>query len=365
MRRRLLLTTDAVGGVWTYSLDLARALSEAEDMVVLLAVLGPEPGNDQLTQAAAVPGLQMVMTGLPLDWTAESEEEVREAAAALAALAAEGEADLVQLHTPALAVAPYPAPVVSVVHSCVATWWRAVRGDGPLPEDLAWRAALVREGLAASNLVVAPTRAFARSLQVVYDLPQAPRCVHNGRHAARKAATQQRDFAFTAGRLWDEGKNVAAFDGAAAGSKVPFLAAGPLTDLSGEERQLAHAQALGTLSNEDLAELYASRPLFVSPALYEPFGLAVLEAAQAGCALVLSDRPGFRELWGDAAVFVDPTDEQAIAAAVDRLIAAPAAREALGLAAKKRAEEFTPALMGRNMLDQYETLLAAPQKAAA
>ena len=36
MRRRLLLTTDAVGGVWTYSLDLARALAEAEDMVITM-----------------------------------------------------------------------------------------------------------------------------------------------------------------------------------------------------------------------------------------------------------------------------------------------------------------------------------------
>ena len=45
-------------------------------------------------------------------------------------------------------------------------------------------------------------------------------------------------------------------------------------------------------------------PIFVSAARYEPFGLAVLEAAQAGCALVLSDIPTFRELWDGAALFV-------------------------------------------------------------
>src|SRR5947199_312178 len=52
--------------------------------------------------------------------------------------------------------------------------------------------------------------------------------------------------------------------------------------------------------------------IFASPALYEPFGLTVLEAAAAGCALVLSDIPSFRELWSGAAVFVDPADSESL-----------------------------------------------------
>ena len=52
--------------------------------------------------------------------------------------------------------------------------------------------------------------------------------------------------------------------------------------------------------------MMARTAVFVSPALYEPFGLAVLEAAQAGCALVLSDIPTFRELWDGVALFVAP-----------------------------------------------------------
>jgi glycosyltransferase involved in cell wall biosynthesis len=364
VRRRLLLTTDAVGGVWTYSLDLARSLSEAEDMVVLLAVLGPSPRTEQLTQAAAVPGLQIILTDLPLDWTAAEEREVRDAAAALATLAAEGEADLVQLHTPALALASFPAPVVSVVHSCVATWWEAVRG-GPLPQDLAWRAALVREGLGRSDLVVAPTRAFAKALQSAYDLPGMPRVVHNGRRHGCAVEAAPIDAAVTAGRLWDEGKNLAAFDAAAGLSSAPFLAAGPLNGPGGEARPLVHAEGLGTLASEDLAALLAGRPIFVSAATYEPFGLAVLEAAQAGCALVLADRPGFRELWDEAALFVDPADPSAIAAAVDRLIAAPSARKALGAAARRRSAEFTPGAMASAMLGLHGTLAAALQKAAA
>jgi glycosyltransferase involved in cell wall biosynthesis len=364
MRARLLLTTDAVGGVWTYSLDLARALSEAEDMVVLLAVLGPAPTPEQLDQATAIPGLQLITTGLPLDWLAADEQQVRDSAWALAELAAEADADLVQLHTPALAVCPYPVPVVSVVHSCVATWWRAVR-SGKLPADLGWRAAMVRQGLEQSDLAVAPTRAFAKALQDTYDLSAAPHCVHNGRKASELAPASLGSFVLSAGRLWDQGKNIASFDQAAALSPLRFLAAGPLEGPGGERITLAHATPLGSLSAEALARRLAGRPIFVSAALYEPFGLAVLEAAQAGCALVLADCPGFRELWDGAARFVDPLDAQALAAEVDRLAADADLRARLGAAAAKRAARYTPEAMGQAMLRLFATLAPASLKAAA
>jgi glycosyltransferase involved in cell wall biosynthesis len=363
-RRRLLLTTDAVGGVWTYSLDFARALSRAEDMVILLALMGPALSADQLTEAAAVPGLQLIDTGLPLDWTAASECEVRESGKALARLAEEANAELVQLHSPALAIASYPVPVVSVMHSCVATWWSAVHG-GDLPDDLAWRAALVREGLEHSDLVVAPSQSFAAAVQRDYSLPASLVAVPNGRAQPEPVAGDQpADFVLTAGRLWDAGKNVAAFDRAAALASLPFRAAGPLDGPDGSRVRLDHAEALGKVPAEDLSALLSRRPIFVSAALYEPFGLAVLEAAQAGCALVLADRPVFRELWDDAAIFVDPLDEHAIAAAADRLAADPAMRTALGTAARTRAAGFTPERTASAMLDLYAGL-REPEKAAA
>lgn len=366
MRRRLLLTTDAVGGVWTYSLDLARALAAAEDMVVLLAVLGPTPSPEQLTDAAAVPGLQLIETSLPLDWTAASEQEVREASQALAVLADEAEAALVQLHTSALAAANYSAPVVSVIHSCVGTWWGAVHGAAELPGDLAWRAALVREGLERSDAVVAPSAAFAAAVQRTYGLPRAPIAIENGRSVEPAANTcKLADSALTAGRLWDAGKNVATFDRAAALSGLRFLAAGPLTGPDGSEVRLSHSQQLGHLASADLSAMLAERPIFVSLALYEPFGLAVLEAAQAGCALILADRPVFRELWDGAACFVDPLDEHAVAAAVDSLAASPAERERLGRAAQQRAERFTPDRTAAAMLDLYRRLTPQPERVAA
>lgn len=362
-RLRLFLTTDAVGGVWTYSLELAAAVAAEADACVILATVGPAPSVAQQDAAAAIPGVQLAVTDLPLDWTAESSEELQRSAAILAALARAAGADLVQLHAPALATADYGVPLVSVVHSCVATWWAAMR-ETALPADFAWSTDLARAGLVRSDLVVTPTRAFARAVQQAYGLKALPAAVYNGRTALPLPDAPLSQAAFTAGRLWDEGKNVAAFDAAAGLATTPFRAAGPTTGPNGAEISLAHAQLLGSLTPEQLAEELATRPIFVSPAHYEPFGLAVLEAAQAGCALVLADMPTFRELWDGAALFVEPSADQ-IAATVDLLAATPDERERLGQAARERAARYTPQMTARAMLGHYRALLGTERRAAA
>jgi glycosyltransferase involved in cell wall biosynthesis len=362
-RLRLLLTTDALGGVWTYSLDLAAALASEADVNILLVTLGPPPSIEQQMQAAAIPGVQLAITDLPLDWTAERPEQIRSGAETLAALATEAEVDLVQLHSPALAVAHYPTRVISVVHSCLATWWSAVRG-GEMPADFGWRSDLAREGLGRSALVVTPTRAFARAVQQAYRLNTLPTAVHNGRSSPPAMEMPQEDFAFTAGRLWDEGKNVAAFDRAAGLAAIPFKAAGALVGPNGAVVHLPHAQALGSLGTSRLCEQFSAQPIFVSAALYEPFGLTTLEAAQAGCALVLADIPTFRELWEDAALLIDP-NPNSIAATVDLLATRPDERARLGAAARERAARYTPQSTARAMLREYRPLLQAERRVAA
>ena len=364
--RRVLLTADAVGGVWTYALDLAGGLG-AHGAGTTLAVLGPAPAADQAEAARAVPGLRLLPTGLPLDWLAETPEQVEAAGAALAAMAAETGADVVHLHSPALAAgARFPAPVVASCHSCVGTWWEAVR-EGPPPSDFAWRTRLVARGCASADALVAPTAAFAAATARFYGLAEAPVAIHNGRRPSPLAARGPAPFAFTAGRLWDEGKNLRALDRAAArlAGSVPVLAAGPTESPGGARIALDHIQTLGRLGEGDVARRLAERPVFVSAALYEPFGLAVLEAAQAGCALVLSDIPTFRELWDGAAEFVPAADDRAIAAAIER---AARDRDRLGAAVRARAGRYTVEAMAARTAAVYRSLLrraAAPGETAA
>ena len=133
--------------------------------------------------------------------------------------------------------------------------------------------------------------------------------VHNGRTLRARHVTPRRQaVVLTAGRLWDEAKNLRTLDAAAAGIRWPVLAAGPTRGPDGQEIRLEHVVALGTLDGAALEDRLRRASVFASLAIYEPFGLAVLEAALAGCALVLSDTATFRELWQDAALFVPPDD---------------------------------------------------------
>lgn len=354
--RRLLLTTDTVGGVWQYSLELARALVP-HGYDITLALTGPVPSATQRAMAQAVTGVTLVDTGTELDWLAPDAAAIAAAGRQVARIADNMRADLIQLNAPSLAAGVrFPAPVVAVTHSCLATWWQAVDG-GLVPSDFAWRATVMGDGLRAASTVIAPSAALARATQLSYGLPAQPQVVHNGRALPFAAPATMQDVAFTAGRLWDRGKDMATLDRAAARMTVPLIAAGPICGPNGETARFNHVNAIGVLDDAALSARLAARPVFVSTARYEPFGLAVLEAAAAGCALVLADLPTFRELWKGAAQFVRPGDDQGFAEAIENFIGDLPRRLALGSAAQQRAARYTPAAMAAGMTAVYDAVL--------
>lgn len=358
---KLLITADAVGGVWQYATDLARALVPL-GVEPVLALLGPAPSPEQRESAA---GLTLIETGLPLDWLAADATEVTAAGQAISRLATQHQVDLVQLNSPALAAETrFDLPVVAVSHSCLATWWDSVLGGEPSP-DFRWRARMHGQGLHAADLVVTPTAAFGEMTRSAYGLPKRPLTVHNGRSPLPLPQVPPQDFAFTAGRLWDKGKNLGTLDRAAATLSMPLYAAGSVMGPNGDSIAFEHAHAIGSLSEQELGRRLAARPVFVSAALYEPFGLAVLEAAQAGCPLVLSDIPTFRELWHGAATFVDPMDHAGFASAIGRIAGDELARVEQGGAAKARAARFTPEATARQMLEIYQPLASRAGSARA
>jgi glycosyltransferase involved in cell wall biosynthesis len=168
---------------------------------------------------------------------------------------------------------------------------------------------------------------------------------------------EKRRLVFTAGRLWDEGKNIALLDRIAPALDAPLLAAGPLVAPHGAAAHYPHLRCLGSLSERDIAPWYAAAAIFAAPARYEPFGLAVLQAAQAGAALVLSDIPTFRELWGDAALLLSPDDPGAWRKALARLLELPERVRALGAAAQARAARYSVDTMVAGTLAIYRGAL--------
>jgi len=360
--RRVLLTTDAVGGVWRYVLELAEGLA-ARGIEPVIAVLGPSPSPTQHAHASGI--AEVVETGLPLDWTADDPRALASAAGRLADLAGETAADLAHLHAPAFAGwARWPLPVVAVAHSCLATWWDAVRSTA-LPPDFTWRANATERGLNNADAVIAPTAAFSRALRRAYTVERSIAVVHNGRRAPAMASGLRERAVLTVGRLWDEGKNVAALDRAAFFLDAPAYAAGPIAGPNGAVARFDHIRLLGELEAPALWARYAGTAILAAPARYEPFGLGVLEAAQAGMALVLGDIPTLRELWDGAAAFVDPGDDEALAHALRSLLDDTDAIERAGALARERARGYTVDAMVDGTVAVHRMTLAHIATAAA
>lgn len=354
MSGRIFLTTDAVGGVWRYSAQLAAHLAD-DGYAVKLGVIGPAPTPSQRNELAAFETVEIAPVDAPLDWLAGSGQAIAAGGEAIAEAARDWKADIIQLNQPAFADADYSAPTIVKAHSCVTTWWRATKGEAP-PAEWDWHAGAVREGFRRASLCCAPSAAFAAALQEAYALNRRPVVVRNGvRDRSYFGAKDQ--FVFAAGRVWDESKNFAVLDAAAQALDWPVRLAGSTQAPDGQPRAaLRNVCCLGTLDAQTMAVELGATPIFVSPSLYEPFGLAVLEAAQAGAALVLAEIPTFRELWNDAALFFDPRDPAALADAVNSLIRDPQLRRRNAAAAEARAGDYTSERSANGMASLYRAM---------
>jgi glycosyltransferase involved in cell wall biosynthesis len=358
---RVLMTLDAVGGVWRYAVELAAGLRAAGTSTVFLG-FGPPPSERQRREAGAAGTLDWA--DAPLDWLVADEGALAPVPRAIEDAARRHRADLLHLNLPSQAACLGVAvPVVAVSHSCVATWFRAVRGTA-LPSDWAWQGRLTGQGLRGASVAVAPSRSHAAALVAAYGPLPNLRVVHNG-SAPREARPGEGSFAVASGRWWDEGKGASTLDAAAEHAKWPVRMLGALQGSNGQSFLPRHAAWAGELPHGDAVDLMGRAGAFVSPSLYEPFGLAVAEAAGLGRPLVLSDIPTFRELWDDAALFFPPRDAWALARHLDALAADPVLRAQLGARARARAARFAPEAQASRMLAIYADLLgAAPLRAA-
>lgn len=366
---RVFMTADAVSGVWTYCMDLARGLA-TRGVETTIAVFGPPTSRAQRREAHAIDMLELIETGLELDWTATSHGDCLRAAERAADLASFPTADVIQINGAALALPAFTnIPTIVVHHSCLATRWRAT-GDGPFPHDLLWRIALNGEALHHAYRVVAPTRAMAVDMVDTYDLHTMPVVIRSGRGRTGRALAEDMtenmaenlaEAVFTDGRLWDRAKDIATLDRAAARLPFTIYAAGSSRGPLGQTVDLRHVEQLGVIAPEEKRIWLSQRPIYVSTAIYEPFSLDVIDAAQAGCALVLADTPSLRELWDGAAVFTPQGDDAALAETLRELWVQPDQREALGQRAAARAATYSLDSMVDRMLALY--LQFAPEPA--
>jgi glycosyltransferase involved in cell wall biosynthesis len=353
---RILMTADTMGGVWTYATGLASALADLGADVYLVS-MGPKPRADQLSMLST-PKVHVIESDLALEWQDPDGHDLARAREYFSRLEGQIGPDVVHLNSFREATFDWRAPVLVVAHSCVNSWGAACSDTAWLSEPR-WRhySALVSAGLNHADAWVAPTRAFHGVMKRIYRPRTLGMVISNGAASAIEMPESKARFILAAGRMWDAAKNLAALAQAGTDLDWPVFVAGTTAKTVGKLG--LGIEILGELSHSELRARMQRAAIFVSPARYEPFGLSVLEAAHAGCALVLSDIPTFRELWNEAALFVHPDDIEGLRRSLADLCSDQRKRSLLQRAASRRAQRYGTAQMAAAYAELYLGLISS------
>jgi glycosyltransferase involved in cell wall biosynthesis len=191
------------------------------------------------------------------------------------------------------------------------------------------------------------------ALETHFTVSSPARIVYNGRTVPRTDYPPHRFLrAISVGRLWDEAKGLTTL--LQVKSPMPVLIAGEERFERAATPAQSRLQALGMLDEGALFAAFRSSSIYIAASRYEPFGLAALEAARCGCAVVARDICSLREVWGDAAVYFRDV------AGLERLLAFLAEdRTALlqaQIAATERARRYTAETMADSYAEIYRGL---------
>lgn len=321
---RLLITTDTVGGVWRFALELTQGLLETGDAVAL-ASFGRRMSAIQREECDRLKiewGELFTYSDLevPLEWMRDNECCFSDGAAALLQMAHGFGAQLLHSNQFCYGAAEIGVPKVVTAHSDVLSWARACK-SGEL-ERSSWLeryCSLVDKGLRGADAVTAPTAWMLDELGESFPSRPEGAVVPNGRTIVTPPARVRRLQAATVGRLWDEAKDIALL--AKTTSPMPLVIAGETECESGHVAPLAGISIRGVLSDLEVLRLFGESAVYVCTSKYEPFGLAPLEAALCGCAVVARDIPSLREIWEDAALWFK--NEKELSAILTRLFDDP------------------------------------------
>jgi len=121
----------------------------------------------------------------------------------------------------------------------------------------------------------------------------------------------------------------------------------------------------GWVDASTLAAFYQMAQALLMPSLFESFGIPIVEAMACGCPVVTSNCYGAREIAADAAVLVEPSSVEAIAAGLDRILHDQALRTRLIEQGYRRSSQFTWERCASQTLQVLERAAGAPSIAAA
>ncbi len=357
---RVLLTTDTIGGVWTYTKELARGLLQRSHSVALVS-FGRLPSAGQSSWCSALSAqypdhFQYLASATPLEWMDENEFAYSGAEDLLLHLAQAFGADVFHSSQFCFGKLPLRIPKLVVAHSDVLSWAAACRPDGL--DSSSWLdryKQLVQTGLLSSDAVVAPTRWMLKALAGHFSLPGEAYVIPNGRDCPPCSAQLVPKLqAVSVGRLWDDAKGLSLL--AEVRSPFPLFVAGEVQHgTASAPPSLGQASLLGPLEEQPLIDLFRCSAVYLALSIYEPFGLAPLEAALCGCAIIANQIPSLREVWGSNALYFK--DAPSLSRLLAQLASDPRLLQEFQARALTRALEMSRTRMVEQYLGLYRHLL--------
>ncbi len=316
---RILMTADCIGGVWTYALDLCRELTGL-GIEIALAVMGSKLSKDQKNEVKKIPNLYLFESNLKLEWMENPWNDVDKAGKWLTNIQKIFNADVIHLNSYSFGSIKWKVPVIIVAHSDVFSWWNDVKDDIPPPS---WNGYYrhVQLGLLNADLIIAPSFYMLSALERNFGLLKNKKVIYNGRDRNLFNNNKKRNFIFASGRIWDEAKDLITLINAAPELKWPVYIAGDNNHpVNGKSFNFSGVNFTGRISQTEISKFLSSASVFIHPAKYEPFGLAPLEAAFSGAALILSGIPSLKEIWKGNALYFKPGDVNSLIEIVNKFI---------------------------------------------
>ena len=370
----VLVTSDTLTGVWTYTRELVTGLVTSGVRVTLVS-FGEIPLPQQTSWMENLHGLDYRPTAFRLEWMQEGEQDIQDSSLYLQSIVNEVEPDVIHLNQYCYGNLPTDVPRIVVAHGDLVSWWLAVHGQEPRDTRwLRWYRDVVGLGISEADAVVAPSNWMRESLRACYGWPKRDLVIHSGRNPIYfNPYLSKDDCVLSVGRLWDAGKQVSLLTQHAHPVSVCIVASdnptyAPRTPIRADVK-LATDQICvalkGPQTEAQLRSLYSRAAIYAATSRYEPFGMAALEAAFSRCAIVANDMPTFREIWGDTAIYFRANDADSLAQTIRTLNGdRELCRAHANLAYQRARERFTAKRMTDEYLQLYRSLVERESAAA-
>lgn len=354
----VLIIVEPPGIVWPHVDTLVRELAGLGVETVVAAVTPLRPG--QRVEYSNIPGIELLACPTPAATPADHLRLRGRIADWLLSLEEMLNPDVIHLTGYLHAGLPWCGSVLVAGHPGSG----ASYGRLDVNQRRVCRAAF-QHGLKGADLVVTPTETMMAALTRHFGIVEG-RIIRDGRDPARYAPAIKEPVIFSAGAQRDTPARVSALEQAAPFLSWPVVVAGDQLDAAGRAMKLQGVSAMGRLHPAQMVPWFTRASIFAALSAEGP-GTYVPEAALAGCALVLGDTAALRELWSGAALFVPPDDPVEIKEGLRTLAEDRRLREAMGVAARRRALRQPARAMAESYLAAYRDLAAsrAPNQFAA